>query len=669
MVLISIRDCNYSEICTLLKSADAAEIRLDLCELSESEIRLLFAGDNILIATCRPSERVSHSDVMSKLIAASEGMALSASGDKKYIDLDIETSAEDIKIIKGLLNKSGSGLILSLHNYNETPCNSILEETVAFMLGEARFAKVATMANSTYDAARVINLYRHFPPDRLIAFCMGSAGRFTRRLSVELGSPFTYASVSESSTTAPGQFTVDELNQILNPSNFPFKIDIKGVKREVDAPASKSFVQRAIVAASLAKGATTLTNYTSCNDTEAACNLFRSIGVSITEDSENRLLIIESPGALELREGLRNSREVDISLFTGESGLLTRLVIPIFAALSAGTGKSVTVTGHGTIMNREFAEPSEVLPQLGFEVYAAGNRLPLKFGYSGVVGADDESAQRTVTISGREGSQLISGLLMALPLLKGHFGLKIDKIKSTPYIDTTISILEHFGIKIDNYGYSSYHIAPNQKYSPAGELSCEGDWSSAAPLLVAGALNGGVKVSNLSMNSGQADEKIIEALKLSGAKILFNDEQMEVSVEGSPGKLSQFSIDATDSPDLFPSLAVLAAGCRGVSRIKGVERLFNKESNRAEALFSELTKLGININIEDNIMVIEGISGDSFNALHSTLSPVTTLSYHDHRIAMALALATILTKKEILIDDIDCLSKSFPGFLSSFTNR
>ena len=669
MVLISIRDCNYSEICTLLKSADGAEIRLDLCNLSADEIRTLFSMEKCLIATCRPSESITESEALQIVLIAAEGMSKSPCPDNKYIDLDINTPSGNISIVKERLKECGSELILSFHDYEKTPDSAVLENVISFMLNEAHFAKIATMATNSYDAARVMNLYRTFSPSRLIAFCMGDPGRFTRRLSVELGSPFTYTSVDDSKVTAPGQYTFSELNNILAYNNFPHKIAIERVCPKVSAPASKSFVQRAIVAASLSKGETTLSNYTSCNDTDAACDLFRNLGVTIEEDCESRSLRIVSPGFEAISQHLQENRSDTVTLFTGESGLLTRLVIPLFAILSAGTGKTIEIMGHGTILKREFAESSEVLSQLGFEVKSENNRLPLLLKYSGDLFESVYSHENTLEISGREGSQLISGLLMALPLTKGRFRLKIDKIRSTPYIDTTISILSHFGVKISNYEYKEYLIASPQKYIPVKELSCEGDWSSAAPLLVAGALNGGTTITNLAINSGQADEKIVEALKLSGAEILFNNEQMEVSVKGSAGKLSPFSIDATDSPDLFPSLAVLAAGCRGVSRLKGVERLFNKESNRAEALFSELTKLGININIEDNIMIVEGISGDSFNSLHSTLSPATSLSYHDHRIAMALALATILTKKEILIDDIDCLSKSFPGFLSSFINR
>jgi 3-phosphoshikimate 1-carboxyvinyltransferase len=656
MVLTSIRERGFAAVMEALELTEAAEIRLDFCDLTKEETINIFSGDKWLIATCRPSELISDNEVVSKLKSALTGAARSTYPDRKFIDLDIDSPEFVKERISRIVKDSGAKLILSHHDFERTPSVEILEEIIVQMLNHADIAKIAVMANSTQDGAAIMDLYRKFPPERLLAFCMGDKGRFTRRLCLELGAPFSYASLNDKSETAPGQFTYSELKKILCPENFPFLFGNGQIKPELWAPASKSHAQRVILAASLAKGKTTIYNYSACNDTEAACILFGLLGVKTIHDSTARTLKIESPGAESLKKFISDTHGDTLEIFTGESGLLTRLVIPVFALLCAGTGKKVKITGHGTIMNREFAESEEVLNQLGFNVRSLNNKLPLTIEWNG------SQSSGEIKISGREGSQLISGLLMALPLSDNHFTLSVAKPSSTPYIDTTLSVLHNFGLKSTNDGYRKYETEPGI-YLPQQRIEAEGDWSSASALLIAGAIGNGTKIYNLKRGSGQADEKIAEILLSAGANLTagsnyegFRKEFIEV--KPSATLLKSFECDATDSPDLFPSLVALAINCKGTSRIKGVERLFNKESNRAEALYAEYSKMGADIRFEGDTMIVTG----------GTIYGGRCFSYNDHRIAMSLRVAAIVAEGELYTDNAGCIAKSFPDFLSCFIN-
>ncbi len=658
MVLISIREQGFKRVIDALSKAEGVEIRLDFCNLTPSEISTIFASDKCLIATCRPSESLSEIECEKILGYAIEGILNSNFKHNKFIDLDIETDNVIFRRISHKLKSAQGRLIVSYHNFETTPQPSELESIVKHLLSKGDIAKIATLANSTQDGVNVMNLYKKFVPTTLLAFCMGEPGKFTRRLSTDLGSPWTYTSLNNITSTAPGQFTFDELSELQANGNFPNIIELANIKPIVYAPASKSHLQRVIVASCLAEGVTTIDNFTLCNDSEAAIDLFRYLGVDFKfhdiDDNGNRTLVVSSSGIKGLRRFIDDYPEDIINLKTGESGLLTRLMIPVAAILLSGTGKKIVITGSGTILNREFAESREVLTQLGFDVKLNNNKLPIEISI-----ATERNDNDTLKISGREGSQLISGLLMSLPLLEKDYTLSIATPSSTPYIDTTISTLKEFGIDIINNLYISYKTTGKSTYKTPSKIAIEGDWSSASALLVAGAIKCGTEVYNLKLNSGQADEKIFEVLLNCGADISFNHQKSSIIVKESIKKLNAFDFDATDSPDLFPSLTVLALNCKGVSNIKGVSRLFNKESNRAEALYSEFTKLGADIDNDGDIMKIKG----------GSLQGNYCFSYHDHRIAMALICLSLNIVDKVYIDDIDCIGKSFPGYINCFIKR
>jgi 3-phosphoshikimate 1-carboxyvinyltransferase len=557
MVLISIKESGCERVLRALALTEAAEIRLDFCDLLPEEIRQIFESEKTLIATCRPSALISPEKCEEILGYALDGMGKSSVKANKYIDLDIETNDIIVDRISNKIKDVGAKLICSYHNFERTPQQEELESTVNQLFGKGHIAKLVTMANSTEDAVKVMNLYKQFDSSKLLAFCMGEPGKFTRRLSTELGSPWSYTALDANSATAPGQFTFEELGKISKSSFFAHKIDFRKIKSAIYTPASKSHLQRVIVASCLSRGVTTIDNFTLCNDSQAAINLFESLGVEfevINSGSEKgSSLIIRSRGIEGLREHIGNRENEVISMQTGESGLLTRLMIPVAAALIYGQSKSVIISGKGTILNREFAESREVLTQLGYDVKLENNKLPIVIKHNTAL-----KMYREITISGREGSQLISGLLMALPLLNDSFSLTVEKPSSTPYIDTTIGTLDSFGIQIFNESYKHYKIQGKNCYNSPGRISVDGDWSGASVLLATAAFTEGTELFNLKMNSGQADEKIFGILLSCGADASFDSENSSVTIKKSAQKLKAFEFDATDSPDLFPALAVLA---------------------------------------------------------------------------------------------------------------
>jgi 3-phosphoshikimate 1-carboxyvinyltransferase len=250
-------------------------------------------------------------------------------------------------------------------------------------------------------------------------------------------------------------------------------------------------------------------------------------------------------------------------------------------------------------------------------------------------------------IGGSITSQLLTGLLMALPLVKSKSHLVVDDLKSKPYIDMTLQVLSDFGIEVENMDYEAFNIPGNQKYH-ARDHCVEGDWSGASFLLVAAALSGQVTVIMLQKKSVQSDKAIVEVLRKTGAVVVVKEDCIEVK----KNMLKAFEFDATECPDLFPPLVALAAHCIGITTIKGAERLKHKESDRAVALREEFGKLGVDITVDGDEMIIRGgqVKGGKVN------------SHNDHRIAMAAAVTAVAAQSEVIIDGAQCVAKSYPEF-------
>jgi 3-phosphoshikimate 1-carboxyvinyltransferase len=399
-------------------------------------------------------------------------------------------------------------------------------------------------------------------------------------------------------------------------------ISFSDINGEIIASSSKSYMQRAIAISLLSEGITRIKNAVLCNDTFSAVKVAVDLGAEI-KTVGNEMII---KGGLKLKNNVLNC---------GESGLCLRM----FSVISSLFDVPVILKGTGSLLKRPVFMIEKPLRDLQVECSTNDGLLP-------IVVKGPIKPGRTI-IDGTISSQFLTGLLITMPLLNDDSEIIADNLKSKPYIDLTLQIIKEFGVNIENENFRHFNIKGNQKYMNP-EYEIEGDWSNSAFLLVAGAIGGSVKITGLNLNSKQADLRILEILTMAGADVKTNKDFVEVKKRN----LIPFNFDASQCPDLIPPIISLAAHCNGKSVIKGVRRLIYKESNRAEALQKEFSKLGVNIHIFN----------DSITVLKGELKPSIINPHNDHRIAMAAAVAAIRIKGNTIIENSQCVDKSYPDF-------
>ena len=395
----------------------------------------------------------------------------------------------------------------------------------------------------------------------------------------------------------------------------------------VTPPCSKSYAQRALAAALLAAGRTTLRGIELCNDTRSAIYAIEALGATVEVVDDNTLII---EGGLSPKVSTLN---------VGESGLAARLFTPIASLHNS----SICINGEGTLKHRPMAMMIEPLKELGVEVRDGGGRLPIE--------VKGPMRGGRVVVDGSMSSQFITGLLIALPVAERDTTIEVRGAVSTPYIDMTIDTIKRFGVEVMYHegDYSEFYVEGGQEYK-AIDYTIECDWSSAAAIMVAAAIAGEVMISNISTLSRQADTAICRALERAGASIIIEQDTITVAHR----KLEAFTFDATQCPDLFPALVALAAAAEGVSTIYGIKRLRGKESDRAEVLRDEYEKLGIDIELDYDKDVMRVVGGK--------VSAAEVDSHDDHRIAMSLAITGLRLEEELVIKNKECVAKSYPSF-------
>ena len=408
------------------------------------------------------------------------------------------------------------------------------------------------------------------------------------------------------------------------------------------APTSKSSMQRACAAALLHNGDTVINNPGKSNDDVAALDIIQKLGATIIEQSNDRIIIKGKNASASLKV-FPFAGDAEGAVNCGESGLSIRMFTPI-AALS---DQLITINGTGSLLKRPMDFFDEIFPQLNVEVESNKGMLPIKI--KGPLQPKD------ITIDGSLSSQFLTGLLFAFAkAATDQVTITVNNLKSKPYIDLTLQVMQHFGYTVENNGYESFSIKPVNYQPSTINYTVEGDWSGGAFLLVAGAIAGKIVVKGLDPFSTQADKAILQAIIESGATISIEEKQITIAppVIGLAA-LKPFHFNATDCPDLFPPLVALASYCNGTSVIEGVGRLAHKESNRGLTLQEEFAKMGVEIILQDDLMMIKGGEG---------LKGATVHSRHDHRIAMACAVAALKAKGETVIEEAEAINKSYPDF-------
>ena len=414
------------------------------------------------------------------------------------------------------------------------------------------------------------------------------------------------------------------------------------------APASKSSMQRACAAALIHIGKTIIHNPGHSNDDLAALDVIQKLGALVEKDNAPNVkgnvgsVIVNSNGV----------KPIGPSMNCGESGLGIRMFTPI-AALSS---ELINIEGKGSLVKRPMHFFDEILPLVGVKVKSQKGFLPIQI--------QGPLVPANITIDGSLSSQFLTGMLMAYAAAeKQDVVIKVLDLKSKPYIDLTLAVLNAFGWKVEHTNYESFRFLAHAPLEPFIEYTVEGDWSGAAFLLVAGAIAGPIKVKGLQLNSTQADKKIIEALI--SAKATMKQEEDGILIgpsadnsnhsNGYANGLIAFEFDATDCPDLFPPLVALASVCNGTTKIKGVSRLAHKESDRGLTLQTEFAKMGVQIDLVGDEMLIHG---------GALIQSATVFSQHDHRIAMACGVAALVANGPIEITEAEAINKSYTDFFT-----
>lgn len=406
-----------------------------------------------------------------------------------------------------------------------------------------------------------------------------------------------------------------------------YSVDTKATYQGlVQIPPSKSDSQRAILAAGLSNGISVLKNIGLCKDEQAMLQVIQKLGAIIT--------IIDDEYHIQGTTSIPLNCEINI----GESGLATRLLSGIFSC-SEG---SQTITGEGSVLKRKmnFFHKHHTVFQNKL-VYANPESQTLPLTFDGKIQTDN------IVVNGGESSQDISGLIYGLSLLKREISFKVLHLNSRPYLQMTLNTLEKFGIPIQCVNFEDFTILQNEGFQPC-TYSIEGDWSSASFWLVASALGKDIGVDGLQLNSLQADKQILNILRIANCSEV---RSQFLTIDGE--ERQPLDVDLTHAPDLFPILTTYAALTPGISKLEGIHRLQNKESNRALALVEEFSKLGVNIYTQNDSLIIHGTD---------TISGGIVNSHNDHRIAMCLAIAGLFAESTITIENASCVAKSYPQF-------
>lgn len=419
------------------------------------------------------------------------------------------------------------------------------------------------------------------------------------------------------------------------------------VQGRTRAPPSKSYTHRAILAAGYSDSATVYRPLDSA-DPRATQRAVEAFGGTVEEVDDSALAVT----------GFDSTPAVPASVIDCANSGTTMRLVTATAALADG---QTVLTGDDSLRSRPQGPLLEALTELGVRAESTrGNgQAPL------VVGGPLNGG--TVAIPGDVSSQYISALLMAGAVTEDGIELELTTaLKSAPYVDITLEVLEDFGVTAEPVGTSGvdgirsagadgFIVEGGQQYAPEdGSYHVPGDFSSMSYLLAAGAIaaEDGQLLVEGAQPSAQGDSAIVDILTAMGAAIEWNKPEGKITVEQST--LSGTTVDVGNTPDLLPTIAVLGAVADGETVIENCEHVRYKETDRVSAMATELEKLGAAVTEAQATLTIHG--GDS------TLTGTTVEGYNDHRVIMSLAVAGLVAEGTTTISGADHVDVSFPGF-------
>jgi len=410
---------------------------------------------------------------------------------------------------------------------------------------------------------------------------------------------------------------------------YPLKHPLRGF---VKAPPSKSYTHRALFASLLANGYSRVVNSLVAGDTLATLSTINSFGsvTTLVSTGEYDEVLVRGVG-----EYVRNP----VRIYCRGSGTTLRIATAV-AALTEGP---TLIYGNESLNRRPVGPLLKALNSLGVRTASINGKPPV------IVEGPIKVRDAEVLIDASVSSQFVTALLMIAPVI----GLRIKvvgRVKSAPYIDLTLKVLKAFGVSFERVGYREF-IVRECRYLPT-EFTVPNDYSSASLIMAAAALGGGeVVIEGLDLSDPQGDKEFIKILKEFGAEVRVRGSLVEVVGSES---LVGTTVDCSNTPDLVPTIAAVAAHARGVTEVVGADHLVFKESNRLVTLAKNLRALGVEASVTRDGLVIRGggVRGGVVN------------SFGDHRVAMSMVVTALRAESPVVIEGIECFTDSYPNFLT-----
>lgn len=404
----------------------------------------------------------------------------------------------------------------------------------------------------------------------------------------------------------------------------------QGFNEKIVVPPSKSYSHRMILSASLAKGVSTIENVLFSKDITATLDCAKNFGADVFCGDDFVKI-----------DGSQNTAPKG-EFYCNESGSTLRFIIPILAAM----GIKARIFGAKTLMER----PLDVYTNL-----FSDNNIDFEYKKGEYFDVLSPLSGGEFNIRGDISSQFLTGLLYALPMCNEDSVVNITtELLSKPYIDITLDVLNKSGIEIQNDNYKTFRIKKNQVFNPINE-SVPGDFSQSCPFIAAALFGGEAELLNLNANSVQGDKKVIEYSKALGGNIEVFENKIKIKKSHLKSGLT---FDISDCPDIAPVFSVICAFAQGETTLIGTNRLKIKECDREAAIVKTLNKLGVKTVSGDDFIKISGgaksFKGGEFE------------TFNDHRMAMALCSAAVVSDGEIVLDNPKCVDKSYPTFYNDF---
>ena len=405
------------------------------------------------------------------------------------------------------------------------------------------------------------------------------------------------------------------------------------LKATVKTPPSKSYTNRALLISALAEGESIVENPLFSDDTHFMCQALKDYGV-LAEKEKN---------AFRIRRNKLQLGAPKNEIYVGNAGTTMRFLTTL-ACLANGETR---LTGDDRMQQRPIGDLLTCLQSLGVDIKSdLGNQCPpLTIQGGSVLGGQTK-------LAGNKSSQYLTSILQCAPYFDNDTQINVvGELTSKSYIDITLEVMSAFGISVENKNYQQFFVKAGQKYKPRN-YRIEGDASSASYFMAAAAISGGeVTITGLNLDSVQGDIKFVDVMVRMGCSV----EKKLDSITVRGGRLKGITIDMNNMPDTAQTLAVVALFAEGETIITGIGNLKIKETDRIQALASELSRLGAEIKTGSDFILIKP----------KVYQPAEIETFNDHRMAMSFALAG-LKIPGVKIKNPHCVQKSFPDFFDRF---